>query len=109
MLPDEIEKCPVIWKRFIQSSSINEPIPEPFNNLLPEFAQILLYKVLKPEKTITLMERYIEKAMGSFFIRPILHSLEEMFNDSRAHIPLLLILTPGNDPMDQIKKLGEEK
>lgn len=55
------------------------------------------------------MERYIEKAMGSFFIRPILHSLEDMFNDSRAHIPLLLILTPGNDPMDQIKKLGEEK
>ena len=38
-----------------------------------------------------------------------MHSLEEVFDDSKPHIPMLLILTPGNDPMEQIRKFGEEK
>jgi len=32
-----------------------------------------------------------------------------VFTDSKPHIPIILILTPGNDPMEQIKKFGEEK
>jgi len=35
--------------------------------------------------------------------------VKDAFNESKSHTPLLLILTPGNDPMDQIKKLSEEK
>jgi len=35
--------------------------------------------------------------------------LEDIFQESKPHIPIILILTPGNDPMDQIKKFGEEK
>lgn len=61
---------------------------------------ILLHKVLKPEKTIIMIKRYIEKALGSFFIKPIIFSLEEVYTDSKPHIPIILILTPGNDPME---------
>lgn len=106
-LPDEIEKNPVKWKKFVEISS--EPIPDPFNTYLPDFSQILLYKILKPEQTIIMIQNYIEKALGTYFIKPIMYSLDEVFLESKSSIPLLLILTPGNDPMDQIKKFGEER
>mmetsp|Transcript_15758 Transcript_15758/g.21326 ORF Transcript_15758/g.21326 Transcript_15758/m.21326 type:complete len:98 (-) Transcript_15758:2003-2296(-) len=49
------------------------------------------------------------KSLGRFFVTPLIFSLKEVYENSHAHTPLLLILTPGNDPMDQIKKLAEEK
>jgi hypothetical protein len=49
-LPDDIEKDKAAWKRFIQKSY--EGVPEPYATQLPEFAQIILHKVLKPEKTV---------------------------------------------------------
>jgi len=52
-----------------------EQVPEPFLTLLPEFAMILLHKVLKPEKTTAMIQKYIEKSLGSFFVKPIIHSL----------------------------------
>ncbi len=76
-LPDEIERNPVMWRKFVQYA--NEPLPEPYNNLLPDFAVILIHKVLKPEKTIVMIQRYIDRALGSFFVRPPIQSLEEVF------------------------------
>lgn len=70
---------------------------------------ILLHKILKPEKTISMIEKYIEKALGSYFLKPPQYALEEIYADSKPHVPIMLILTPGNDPMEQIKKFGEEK
>jgi dynein heavy chain len=56
-----------------------------------------------------MIKKYIEKSMGQFFIKPIIYSLDEVYLDSRPYAPIILILTPGNDPMEQIKKYGEEK
>jgi len=42
-------------------------------------------------------------------VTPIIYQMKEIFDDSTPASPLLLILTPGNDPMEQIKKFGEEK
>jgi len=77
MLPDEIERNPVLWKKFVEGG--DEPIPDPLNTILPDFATILLYKILKPEKTVSMMSRYIEKALGSFFVKPIINSLGDIF------------------------------
>jgi hypothetical protein len=56
--------------------------------------------VLKPELTIRMVQNYIEKALGPFFIKPIINSLDEVYADSKPYIPLILLLTPGNDPME---------
>lgn len=56
-----------------------------------------------------MIQKYVEKALGQTFVRPIMESLDEVYQDSKPHVPIILILTPGNDPMEQIKKFGEEK
>lgn len=84
-------------------------MPEPYQSTLAHFAWIPLIRCLKPELTTMAVRRYVSKALGKYFVTPIIFNLREVYEDSAAHTPLLLILTPGNDPMDQIKKLAEEK
>ena len=66
-------------------------------------------RCLKPELTTAVIRRYVFKALGKYFVTPIIFSMREVYEGSAAHMPLLLLLTPGNDPMDQIRKLSEEK
>jgi dynein heavy chain len=65
--------------------------------------------VLKPELTTAAIRRYVVKSMGPYFVQPIIFQISEIFNDSKVHTPMLLLLTPGNDPMEAIKKAAEEK
>ena len=53
--------------------------------------------------------KYVQKALGQAFTKPLIQSLEDIYAESKPHIPILMILTPGNDPMESIKKFGEEK
>jgi hypothetical protein len=52
-LPEDIEKNQAAWKRFMQKSY--ETVPEPYATQVPEFAQIILHKVMKPEKTVQMI------------------------------------------------------
>lgn len=83
-------------------------LPEPFHSTLPHFAWIPLIRCLKPELTTQAIRRYVSKSLGRFFVAPIIFNLREVYESSQAHTPLLLILTPGNDPMDQIISLSKE-
>ena len=100
------------WEKFMKCDKADlafELFPEPYQSTLPHFAWIPLFRCLKPELTTMTIRRYVSKALGRFFVTPVITNLKEVFEDSRAHTPLLLILTPGNDPMEQIKKLGDEQ
>lgn len=46
---------------------------------------------------------------GQFFAENISMSLEETLNESDAHIPLIFLLSPGDDPLDDLKKFVSEK
>lgn len=84
-------------------------MPEPLQSQLPHFAWIPLIRRLKPELTTLAIRRFVKNTLGAYFTTPIIINLKEVFENSVAHQPILLILTPGNDPMDQISKLSEEK
>lgn len=56
-----------------------------------------------------MIQDFIEKSIGSYFVKPIFYNFEDIYKESSSSVPILLILTPGNDPMEQIKKFGEEK
>lgn len=100
------------WERFMRCEKADaafEYFPEPYQSQLPYFAWIPLIRCLKPELTTLTIRRYVAKSLGRYFVTPIIFNLREVYEGSFVHTPLLLILTPGNDPMDQIRKLSEEK
>ena len=99
------------WEKFMQAEKeqVFELLPEPYASSLAHFAWIPLIRCLKPELATMAIRRYIQKTLGAYFITPIIYHLKEALELSRPSTPLMLILTPGNDPMDQLRKLGEEK
>lgn len=99
------------WEKFMKCERAEQAfdlLPEPFQSTLAHFAWIPLIRCLKPELTTQAIRRFVAKSLGRFFVAPIISNLREVFDSSQAHTPLLLILTPGNDPMDQIISLSKE-
>jgi len=115
-LPDEIERQPQEWRRFLQCHSqpgTPEAVeaPSPFSKTeLPDFTSILLRRCLKPELTLEAIRAFVEAALGPAFVRPTAVNLKELYDArSKASTPMLMLLTPGNDPMETIERLAEER
>lgn len=110
-LLEDVTKSIEAWQAFMlaEKEHVFDLLPEPYQSSLPYFAWIPLIRCLKPELTTMAIKRYIQKTLGGYFITPIIYHLKEALELSRPSTPLMLILTPGNDPMDQLRKLGEEK
>ena len=91
------------WERFMAAEKPDvafELLPEPFQSTLTHFAWIPLFKTLKPEMTTMAIKRFVEKSLGSAFTKVEIIHLKEVYENSKPYTPLLLILTPGNDPME---------
>ena len=50
-----------------------------------------------------------EKELGAQFISPPPFDLEKSYLDSRNNMPVIIILSPGADPMSNIQVLAKTK
>jgi dynein heavy chain, axonemal len=64
---------------------------------------------MRPELFVEGLRWFVNNEMGSYFTENLLISLEESFIESDAHIPLIFVLQPGDDPQDELKKFAAEK
>ena len=103
ILLEKIIKDMPLWEKFMlceRADHAFDLLPEPFQSSLPHFAWVPLIRCLKPELTTLAIRRYVAKSLGRYFVAPIIFNLREVYESSQVSTPLLLILTPGNDPMD---------
>ena len=102
LLPAMVKENPQAWKDFIENS--DAPVPQlSAEQPISEFAQILVTKALKPEKTVAAIEQFVVKTLGDEYTTPPIFSLEDSYDDSSFAVPLLFILTPGNDPVSRVR------
>jgi dynein heavy chain len=52
---------------------------------------------------------FVSENMEQKFVEPPPFNLEECFNDSTCMVPLIFILSPGQDPMSQLLKFGDAR
>ena len=95
----------------MKSTDNDMDIPAPYSDPeTPLFAIILLTRVLKPHQTMIAIKLFVERALGPEFVHPSSVNLKELYDArSKATTPMLLLLTPGNDPMEAICRLAEER
>jgi hypothetical protein len=110
-LLEEICRNLPLWRGFMSCSkdTVFEALPEPYYSSLNHFAWIPLVRVLRPELTTATIRRFVLKSLGAYFVHPIIFQISEIFNESKAHTPMLLLLTQGNDPMEEITKAAQER
>jgi dynein heavy chain len=68
----------------------------------------MFLRVFRADKVIPIIQKMIvdEKELGPSFIVPPPFDMEKSFSDSTNKTPVIIVLSPGADPMAELQKLG---
>ena len=81
--------------------------PGDIKTKLTAIQQIIILRILRPDKVVPAVERMITEELSAEFISPPPFNLELSFKDSAPTIPIIFILSPGVDPISEIEKLAK--
>eukprot|EP01012_Entosiphon_sulcatum_P008694 TRINITY_DN14772_c0_g1_i1.p1 TRINITY_DN14772_c0_g1~~TRINITY_DN14772_c0_g1_i1.p1 ORF type:complete len:4302 (+),score=681.03 TRINITY_DN14772_c0_g1_i1:35-12907(+) len=98
------------WHGFMSAERPHEtPLPGDWEKLDP-FRKLIMVRVLRPEGLIPAITNYVLSQTGdSRYVQAPLLNLSEVFYDSPdPWVPFVFILSPGADPMGQLKALAEQ-
>ena len=76
-------------------------------NLLSTIQELILIRILRPDRVIVFIRRAIQQFLGKDFLEFPQTDLSKSFLVSSPKTPLIFILSPGSDPLTDIKRLGE--
>jgi dynein heavy chain len=98
------------WERIYNSSNPHLEVdnwPEPYNELTL-MRQGMLLRILRPDKVVPIIQALVssEKELGKEFIMPPAFNLAKSYKDSANNKPIIIVLSPGADPMSEISKLA---
>jgi len=81
--------------------------PAPFDQLTLMQRGMLL-RVLRPDKVIPIIQKLIkqEKELGKGFITPPTFDMKKTLDDCDYDQPIIIVLSPGADPMAELLKLA---
>lgn len=71
----------------------------------------MVLRIIRPDKVIPAIMLLVEKdeELGQKYIMPPAFDLEKSFSDSFNNTPLIFVLSPGADPMAELKKMADKK
>ena len=116
-LPDNIMRSEAVWRRWYED---NEPerleIPD-FHTMLTEnkeigpWLRLLLVRSLRTDRTLLVVRDFVRQTeqMGERFVEPVTDTIESIFNDMTAGVPVIFLLSMGADPTDAIEALSKKK
>jgi len=84
--------------------------PGKWNNLSLLHRTIVI-SILRPDKVIPMIQKIVKKQpeLGKPYITPPANDMEEIFDDSTNKQPIMIVLSPGADPMTDIRNLSNAK
>ena len=85
-----------------------DTFPDPWEEKVSEFMRLAVIKMIRPDKFIAALQIWIQKNLGKEFIEGTPFSLPKTFKESSNIVPLIFILSPGSDPINDIKNFAEE-
>lgn len=108
-LHEHVESDAAKWKEFYDLANPDEVnFPEPFDNVT-DFVALIVLKAIRPDKIVHAVKNFIARHMGIEFVQPPSFDLQASFNDSSRTIPLVFILSPGSDPMDNLLMFARDQ
>jgi dynein heavy chain len=76
---------------------------------LDRFQRLLILRILRPDVLVSSVENLIAEEVGAEFITPPPFDLELSYKDSDMSTPIIFVLSPGVDPISEIRKLAQKK
>jgi dynein heavy chain len=82
------------------------PLPDQWDDL-SEFLKLCVLKMIRPDKLISGIQAWIERNIGRDFIEPPGFNIVKSYKESSNIIPLIFILSPGSDPINDIREFAD--
>jgi dynein heavy chain len=73
------------------------------------FQKLLILRCVRPDKMTPALQNFVADKLGKFFIEPPPFDLAASYADSNSSTPLIMILSPGADPMTALLKFAQDK
>ncbi|XP_075905861.1 cytoplasmic dynein 2 heavy chain 1 [Nelusetta ayraudi] len=97
-----------LWLSFSQSSQCEQEIPSSVAKKISPFQQLLLIQALRPDRLQSAMAAFATQALGKKELSPPPLNLRRLYAETLELEPLLIIISPGADPSQELSELAAE-
>jgi len=97
------------WKRWFESlAPQDEILPGDWESSLTIFRKVLLIRVMRDEKFVDSVTKFITHQIGQYFVDVPPFDLSVSFSDSSPWVPIIFILSTGADPTTYLYNLAKD-
>uniref|UniRef100_A0A3P9PW38 Uncharacterized protein n=1 Tax=Poecilia reticulata TaxID=8081 RepID=A0A3P9PW38_POERE len=94
-------------KIFASNQPHREPLPGEWDTCLNSFQTLLVLRCLRPDCLIYAVQDFVSTHLGEPFIETRMSDLSVAFKESSPTHPIVIILSPGTDPVADIYKFAD--
>ena len=96
------------WSTFARSSQCEREFPPGISKKVTLFQQVLVIQVLRPDRLQSAMELFATRALRLKELSPATLNLKRLYSsDTLATEPILVVISPGADPSQELQELAE--
>ena len=96
-----------LWLEFARSTYCEHHIPAAIVNRLTAFQRLIVIQTLRPDRMKAAMQSFCEQALGFSIFSSHSLNLEKIILQSSSHVPILIIISPGSDPSQELHDVAE--
>ncbi|CAL6054637.1 Dynein_heavy chain [Hexamita inflata] len=100
------------WKEFWDNERpelLNIPGKIGQNIFITDLQKLCILRCLRPDRVYIAVGRFISKVLSERYITPPVLNYDFIYNQSTRSTPVLFIITPGSDPLNEILRLATRK
>ncbi|XP_017286523.1 cytoplasmic dynein 2 heavy chain 1 isoform X3 [Kryptolebias marmoratus] len=97
-----------LWLSFLQSSQCEQEIPSSISKKISLFQQLLLVQAVRPDRLQSAMTAFASQALGMKELSPPPLNLRRLYTETMEWEPVLIIISPGADPSQELAELAAE-
>ncbi|KAM9321467.1 cytoplasmic dynein 2 heavy chain 1 [Gastrophryne carolinensis] len=94
------------WSHFSKSSVCEQEFPAAIAKKLSLFQQVLVVQCIRPDRLQSAMALFACKTLGLKELSPAPLNLKRLSKDTLAMEPILIIISPGADPSQELQELA---
>lgn len=83
------------------------PFPGEWSRKCSNLQSMILIRCLRPDRVLNTIRRYVSSVLSPEFTVPPAPDLNAALLDSDAYTPILFILSPGVDPLHELRRLAD--
>ncbi len=96
------------WSRFARSSQCEKDFPVNVLKKITPFQQLLVVQTLRPDRLQSAMEQFASRSLSLKELSPSTLNFKRLFSaDTIATEPILVVISPGADPSQEIQELAD--